>query len=209
MQDYELEKQADLVCMRPCLFVKGVASLDALPMPEKTEIAFAGRSNVGKSSLINAVFCKKDLARASATPGRTQQLNYFDLDDKMYIVDMPGYGYAKASDKQVKEWNNLVFTYLKGRPNLRRVFLLIDSRHGIKDKDTEVMKMLDKAAVSYQLILTKTDKLNAASLEKITADVKKKMTSFIACHPQLLITSAEKKQGLTDVRISLYELLEN
>ena len=209
MQDHELEKQADLFCMRPCLFVKGVASLDALPMPEKTEIAFAGRSNVGKSSLINAVFCKKDLARASATPGRTQQLNYFDLDDKMYIVDMPGYGYAKASDKQVKEWNNLVFTYLKGRPNLRRVFLLIDSRHGIKDKDTEVMKMLDKAAVSYQLILTKTDKLNAASLEKITADVKKKMTSFIACHPQLLITSAEKKQGLTEVRISLYELLEN
>ena len=209
MQDHELEKQADLFCMRPCLFVKGVASLDALPMPEKTEIAFAGRSNVGKSSLINAVFRKKDLARASATPGRTQQLNYFDLDNKMYIVDMPGYGYAKASDKQVKEWNNLVFTYLKGRPNLRRVFLLIDSRHGIKDKDTEVMKMLDKAAVSYQLILTKTDKLNAASLEKITADVKKKMTSFIACHPQLLITSAEKKQGLTDVRISLYELLEN
>ena len=209
MQDHELEKQADLFCMRPCLFVKGVASLDALPMPEKTEIAFAGRSNVGKSSLINAVFCKKDLARASATPGRTQQLNYFDLDDKMYIVDMPGYGYAKASDNRVKEWNNLVFTYLKGRPNLRRVFLLIDSRHGIKDKDTEVMKLLDKAAVSYQLILTKTDKLNAASLEKITADVKKKMTSFIACHPQLLITSAEKKQGLTDVRISLYELLEN
>ena len=209
MQDHELEKQADLFCMRPCLFVKGVASLDALPMPEKTEIAFAGRSNVGKSSLINAVFCKKDLARASATPGRTQQLNYFDLDDKMYIVDMPGYGYAKASDKQVKEWNNLVFTYLKGRPNLRRVFLLIDSRHGIKDKDTEVMKMLDKAAVSYQLILTKTDKLNAASLEKITADVKKKMTSFIAFNSYLFITIAEKKQGLTDVRISLYELLEN
>lgn len=209
MQDNELEKQADLFCMRPCLFVKGVASLDTLPLPEKTEIAFAGRSNVGKSSLINAVFCKKDLARASATPGRTQQLNYFDLDGKMYIVDMPGYGYAKASDKQVKDWNNLVFTYLKGRPNLRRVFLLIDSRHGIKDKDTEVMKMLDKAAVSYQLILTKTDKLNATSLEKITTDVKNKMTSFIACHPQLLITSAEKKQGLTDVRISLYELLEN
>ena len=104
MQDHELEKQADLFCMRPCLFVKGVASLDALPMPEKTEIAFAGRSNVGKSSLINAVFCKKDLARASATPGRTQQLNYFDLDDKMYIVDMPGYGYAKVAKSEKERW---------------------------------------------------------------------------------------------------------
>ena len=204
-----IQKQADLFCSSPCIFVMGVASLNTLPMPDRTEIAFAGRSNVGKSSLINAVFCKKDLARASSTPGRTQQLNYFDLDGKLYIVDMPGYGYAKASDKQVKDWNNLVFTYLKGRPNLRRVFLLIDSRHGLKDKDIEVMKMLDKAAVSYQLILTKTDKLKEAELNKVVAETNKKMSSFIACHPKLLVTSAEKKQGLTDVRVSLFELLES
>ncbi len=208
MSDDTIQKQADLFCSRSCTFVMGVASLDTLPIPDKTEIAFAGRSNVGKSSLINAVFCKKDLARASSTPGRTQQLNYFDLDGKLYIVDMPGYGYAKASDKQVKDWNNLVFTYLKGRPNLRRVFLLIDSRHGLKDKDTEVMKMLDKAAVSYQLILTKTDKLKEAELDKVVAETNQKMSSFIACHPKLLITSAEKKQGLTDVRVSLFELLD-
>lgn len=208
MEDGKIEKQADLFCQRPCSFIAGVASLDLLPMPDKTEIAFAGRSNVGKSSLINAVFCKKDLARASSTPGRTQQLNYFDLDGKMYIVDMPGYGYARASDKQIKNWNNLVFTYLKGRPNLRRVFLLIDSRHGIKDKDIEVMKMMDKAAVSYQIVLTKTDKLKADELEKTINAVSKKMSSFIAYHPELLITSAEKKEGLTRLRVSLYSLLE-
>ncbi len=203
----EAERQADLLCQRPCTFLMGVVDLEHLPISEKQEIAFAGRSNVGKSSLINAVFCKKDLARASSTPGRTQQLNYFDLDGLVYVVDLPGYGYARASEKQVKSWNRVVFSYLKGRPNLRRVFLLIDSRHGIKDKDAEVMKMLDKAAVSYQIVLTKTDKLNASELQKTIEAVQKKMNTFVACHPTLLVTSAEKKQGLTELRVSLAEIL--
>ena len=206
--DQELiAKQADLFCAGPCAFVRGVASLDGLPAPDRTEIAFAGRSNVGKSSLISAVFCKKDLARASSTPGRTQELNFFDLSGKMYVVDLPGYGYAAASEKQVKTWNDRVFMYLRSRPNLRRVFLLIDSRRGLKQTDIDVMRLLDKAAVSYQLVLTKTDKLNETELHNIFNAVNQKMSEFIACHPQLLATSAEKKQGLTDVRVSLYQLM--
>ncbi len=205
----EAIEQGAALFLRPCNFVLGVAWLEQLPDTERMEIAFAGRSNVGKSSLINALFSKKDLARASATPGRTQQLNFFDLDGVLNVVDLPGYGYAQAPEKHVKTWNNLVFTYLKGRPNLRRVYLLIDARHGIKDKDVEVMKMLDKAAVSYQVILTKSDKVKSVELEKTTFEVKKKMSKHTACHPELLVTSSEKKQGIDLVRASIWELTQS
>lgn len=209
MQKIKAQEQGLALCSGPCNFVLGVAFLEQLPAPDRMEIAFAGRSNVGKSSLINAVFCKRDLARASATPGRTQQMNYFDLNGLMYVVDLPGYGYARAPEKQVKNWNNLIFTYLKGRPNLRRVYLLIDARHGIKEKDEEVMKMLDKAAVSYQIVLTKQDKLKAYELEKVVMQTQKKMSRFIACHPTLCVTSSEKKQGLEDVRADIWELTQS
>ena len=207
-KQYAIE-QGKVLFERPCAFMLGVAWLEQLPPADGLEIAFAGRSNVGKSSLINALFGKKDLARASATPGRTQQLNFFDLDNVMNVVDLPGYGYAQAPEKQVKTWNDLVFTYLKGRPNLRRVYVLIDSRHGIKDKDIEVMKMLDKAAVSYQIILTKADKVKVSDLEKTIALTMQKMSSFIACHPDLLVTSSEKKQGIDLVRASIWELTQD
>ena len=202
-------EQGNALFLRPCTFILGVAWLEQLPDMERLEIAFAGRSNVGKSSLINALFGKKDLARASATPGRTQQLNFFDLDGILNIVDLPGYGYAQAPEKQVKTWNNLVFTYLKGRPNLRRVYLLIDSRHGIKDKDIEVMKMLDKAAVSYQIILTKSDKIKLTELEKTLTNVKNTTSKHTACYPEILVTSSEKKQGIDQVRTAVWELTQN
>ena len=177
-KQYAIE-QGKILFERPCNFMLGVAWLEQLPPTDALEIAFAGRSNVGKSSLINALFGKKDLARASATPGRTQQLNFFDLDNVMNVVDLPGYGYAQAPEKQVKTWNDLVFTYLKGRPNLRRVYVLIDSRHGIKDKDIEVMKMLDKAAVSYQIVLTKADKIKMSELEKMVSATKQRILSCL------------------------------
>ncbi len=207
----EIQKQqaielASALFARPCTFMLGVAWLEQLPPADGLEIAFAGRSNVGKSSLINALFSKRDLARASATPGRTQQLNFFDLDGVMNVVDLPGYGYAQAPEKQVKVWNDLVFTYLKGRPNLRRVYLLIDCRHGIKSKDIDVMKMLDKAAVNYQIVLTKADKVKASDLQKTIAGIRTKMGKFIACHPELLVTSSEKKQGIDELRASIWEL---
>ena len=207
-KQYAIE-QGKILFEKPCNFTLGVAWLEQLPPADTLEIAFAGRSNVGKSSLINALFGKKDLAIASATPGRTQQLNFFDLNNVMNVVDLPGYGYAQAPEKQVKTWNDLVFTYLKGRPNLRRVYVLIDSRHGIKDKDVEVMKMLDKAAVSYQIILTKADKIKMAELEKMVSTTKQRMSSFIACHPELLVTSSEKKQGIDFVRASIWELTQD
>lgn len=202
-------KQGNALFLRPCNFMLGVAFLEQLPDMQRLEIAFAGRSNVGKSSLINALFSKKDLARASATPGRTQQMNFFDLDGVLNLVDLPGYGYAQAPEKQVKNWNNLVFTYLKGRPNLRRVYLLIDSRHGIKDKDIEVMKMLDKAAVSYQIILTKADKVKVSELEKTIATVKGIMSKHTACYPEIIVTSSEKKSGIEDVRATIWELTQS
>ena len=207
-KQYAIE-QGKFLFERPCTFMLGVAWLDQLPPADGLEIALAGRSNVGKSSLINALFNKKDLARASATPGRTQQLNFFDLDGVMNVVDLPGYGYAQAPEKQVKTWNDLVFTYLKGRPNLRRVYVLIDARHGIKDKDVEVMKMLDKAAVSYQIVLTKADKVKLSELEKTISATEKKMSSFVACYPELLVTSSEKKQGIDLVRASIWELTQD
>lgn len=195
-----------------CEFLLGAVSLDDLPEPNAAEVAFAGRSNVGKSSLINALTGRKALARTSNTPGRTQQLNYFFLGERdadkrgLYVVDLPGYGFAQAPKEQVQTWTELVKTYLAGRPNLKRVLLLIDARHGLKANDKEIMEMLDKAAVSYQVVLTKLDKLKTAQQEKIVETVSAQCKPFIACYPGILATSSEKKTGLEAVRAHIAAL---
>ncbi len=187
-----------------CSFILGVASLSQLP-PDNflDEIAFAGRSNVGKSSLINALTGRKTLAKTSNTPGRTQQLNYFNLADKLYIVDMPGYGFAQAPDSLVKKWQKMIFAYLQGRVNLKRVFLLIDSRHGIKKVDSEIMEMLDKAAVNYQIVLTKTDKISAVELAKVINETNKIIKEHAAAHINLIATSSEKNRGIDELRAEI------
>lgn len=191
----------------PAEFVLGVAKLEQLPLTEMPEVAFAGRSNVGKSSLINALTGQKGLAKTSNTPGRTQQLNYFNIEDKLHLVDLPGYGYAQAPEKMVKQWQNLIFTYLQGRVNLKRVFLLIDSRHGVKKVDEEIMELLDKAAVTYQIILTKTDKISAKELEKVITSTQGIIAKHPAAYVELLATSSEKGIGLDDVRAEIASLI--
>lgn len=191
-------------------FVMGAVNLETLPPMDRPEVCFAGRSNVGKSSLINALTKQKNLARTSNTPGRTQELNYFKLGDAcklpMYLVDLPGYGYAKASKERVRKWTYLVKTYLTGRSSLRRIFLLIDGRHGIKDNDKEIMKMLDVAAVNYQIILTKIDKLKVADRDVMIEKTKTDMVKFIACHPEIITTSSEKGWGIDEVRAAIAEM---
>ena len=181
---------------KPCNFMLSVAQLNQLPDADRSEIAFAGRSNVGKSSLINALFNQKKLAKTSSTPGRTQQLNFFDFAGKLYLVDLPGYGYAQAPEKLVKQWQTVLKDYLRGRPNLRRVFLLIDSRHGIKKEDAEIMKLLDDSAVVYQIVLTKTDKISAAELQKMQQKILAELKNHAAAMNEIVATSAEKKIGL-------------
>ena len=205
MENNTISLQADAFFKRPCEFVLGVAQTTQLPPPDLPEIAFAGRSNVGKSSLINALL-NTTLARTSATPGRTQQMNFFLLDQCLYLVDLPGYGYAKAPQKEIHHWNTTLMAYLQGRPNLHRVFVLIDSRHGIGRKDEEMMRKLEKAAVSFQIILTKTDKPRTKDLSRVIKQVEEKMKHFTTCHPLLLTTSAEKKTGLTTVREAIFEI---
>ncbi|MBP5399569.1 MAG: YihA family ribosome biogenesis GTP-binding protein [Alphaproteobacteria bacterium] len=190
-----------------CSFVLGVANLSQLPVDDREEIAFAGRSNVGKSSLINALTGRRTLAKTSNTPGRTQQLNYFMLTDGLYLVDMPGYGFAQAPEALVKKWQKMLFSYLQGRANLKRVFLLIDSRHGIKKVDAEIMEMLDKAAVNYQIVLTKSDKISAKELEKVVSEISKHIKEHPAAHIDLLVTSSEKKQGIDEVRAEIAKLI--
>jgi GTP-binding protein len=192
----------------PCTFVKGVVSIDALPKDGKPEIAFAGRSNVGKSSLINALTGRTSLARVSVTPGRTRELNFFTLgkDAAFYLVDMPGYGYAKASKAAVKGWTRLIRDYLKGRRELKRVFLLIDARHGIKPNDRETMTLLDEAAVSYQAVLTKADKPKASELEAITAKVRAELAKRPAAFPQVIVTSARMGSGIKELRAAVAQL---
>ena len=188
---------------RPITFMLSVARLEQLPDDDYVEVAFAGRSNVGKSSLINALFNQKKLAKTSSTPGRTQQLNFFNFDDKLYLVDLPGYGYAQAPEKLVKQWQAILKTYLRGRPNLRRVFVLIDARRGIKKEDAEIMKMLDESAVSYQIILTKTDKISATELGKILKQTLEETTKHAAALPDIIATSSEKKIGLDLVKAEI------
>lgn len=189
-----------------CDFLISVVSLDGLPKEKKVEVAFAGRSNVGKSSLLNALVGRKKLAKISNTPGRTRMLNFFHLhsaDLDCFLVDMPGYGYAKVARGQIIRWTRLVKDYMRGRPNLRRVYLLIDSRRGLMDADKEILKLLQEAAVSTQVILTKADKLRsdkrAPVLEKLTKDLK----PFVVVHPEILMTSSVKKTGIDDLRAAL------
>lgn len=200
-------KEANSLFCKDCSFVLGVAKLEQLPFSDLPEVAFAGRSNVGKSSLINAVTGKRSLAKTSSTPGRTQQLNYFNLNNQIHIVDLPGYGYAQAPENMVKQWQKVIFAYLQGRVNLKRVFLLIDARHGIKKVDMEVMEMLDKAAVTYQIILTKTDKISLKELSSLQEKVKTEIAKHAAAYINVIATSSEKKQGLELVRAEIASMI--
>lgn len=205
----ELLAAGERLAVRPWTFVKSVVGLDHLPEANRIEIAFAGRSNVGKSSLLNALIANKGLARTSNTPGRTQELNYFRPDNgDMYLVDMPGYGFAKAPKGKVDAWTALVQDYLKGRQNLARVFLLIDSRHGIKAVDETIMAMLDTAAVSYQIVLTKADKLNPYELADILAATTALANKHPAAYPVTLATSSETGGGIAQLRAQMAMILE-
>ncbi len=186
----------------PCDFLKGVVALDGLPAADRPEICVAGRSNVGKSSLINALTGRKGLARASNTPGRTQELNYFALGEAAYLVDLPGYGYAKAPKQKVEAWQALLRAYLAGRVSLRRVMLLIDSRHGVKAVDHAHMDLLDKAAVSFQCVLTKADKRGPA-LERTLEGVRADLARHAAAFPEILTTSSTTGLGIPELRATL------
>ncbi len=192
-----------------CNFVAGAATPDRLPPAGMVEVAFAGRSNVGKSSLINALVGQKSLARTSRTPGRTQQINFFDLGGRLMVVDLPGYGYARASKVDIAAWTSLVNDYLRGRVTLSRVMLLIDARHGLKPPDREIMAMLDEAAVVYQIALTKTDKTKPSGLEAVLTETAAELARHPAAHPEIAATSAAAGKGIADLRASIAALAES
>lgn len=202
-QQPEMWAQGDALFNKPCAFKQGCTEIGQLPISDLPEIAFVGRSNVGKSSLINALTGRQNLARTSHTPGRTQELNFFQLGEDIFIVDLPGYGYAKAPKTKVLSWQNLIRDYLRGRPQLKRVFVLIDARHGIKPLDREIFTLLDKAAVSYQIVLTKLDKLPKAEREKRIEETAKSLKKYIAAHPIVCATSSHKKEGLSCVKAEI------
>ncbi len=194
---------------RPFSFIKGCVKIDDLPIDDKIEIAFAGRSNVGKSSLINALVGMKSLARTSNTPGRTQELNIFENNMNLRLIDMPGYGYAKAPKPKVEAWNKLIHAYLRGRANLRRVYILIDGRHGAKASDASLMNELDKIGVSYQIIITKSDKPNKNELNKAIKETYRQIAKRPAAYPNIIISSSHKKEGIDLLRAEIAKLLEN
>lgn len=188
-------------------FERGARSENDLPKIRLPEIAFAGRSNVGKSSLINAL-AGRVIARASNTPGRTQELNFFKVGKRFFLVDLPGYGFASAPRSTVQAWTQLIHAYLRGRQQLKRVFLLIDSRHGLKKVDKDIMVMLDRAAVTYQIILTKADKLKESELEEVLADTMEEGKKHVACYPEMLITSSENGMNIAALRGEIYKVVE-
>ena len=195
-----------LLFARGAEFLKGVVAMDGLPPADRAEVCFAGRSNVGKSTLINALTGRKALARASNTPGRTQEINYFTLGPSHYLVDLPGYGFAEAPLPVVKKWQALLKAYLSGRATLRRAFVLVDARHGIKPVDSEIMGLLDSAAVTFQVVLTKTDKVKPRDLDRILGQVRKTLAGHPAAFPELVLTSSETGAGIPTLRSLVADL---
>ena len=190
----------------PVDFLKGVVAMDGLPDADRAEVCFAGRSNVGKSSLINALTNRKGLARASNTPGRTQEINFFELGDTRYLVDLPGYGYANAPLAVVEKWQRLLKNYLSGRPNLRRAFVLIDSRHGIKPVDEEIMQLMNRSALTFQVVMTKADKIKDHERDRVLEQVRGKLAKHPAAFPELIMTSSEKGDGIATLRAVISSL---
>ena len=198
--DEKKKELGRLLFSKETSFVKGVVDMPGLPNPDKIEVCFSGRSNVGKSSLINALTGRKGLARASNTPGRTQEINFFSIPDNHYLVDLPGYGYANAPIKVVEKWQNLLKRYLSGRQSLRRAFVLVDSRHGVKKVDTEIMSMLDSSAVTFQVVLTKLDKVKEKDRENILKQVRASLQKHPAAFPEIILTSSERGWGVPTLR---------
>lgn len=195
-----LENEAHKIFLREANFVAGAARLEQIPTFGLPEITFVGRSNAGKSSLVNALLNRNSLARTSQTPGHTRQLNFFNLSESMMLVDVPGYGYAKAPKKDVKQWQGTLFSYLRGRRELARAFVLVDARHGIKPADEEMFELLNDAAVSFQIVLTKSDLISEAAREKMREATEKRIAREPAAHPYVIITSSEKKLGIDALR---------
>jgi GTP-binding protein len=206
--DAETLEAARVLFAREVSFLMGAAKIEQLPGTDLPEVAFAGRSNVGKSSLINALTGRKALARASSEPGRTREVNIFLLDARLRLVDLPGYGFAKADKKTTSKFQNLGRAYLRGRPNLKRVYLLIDARHGLKAVDKEAMEALDLAAVSYQIVLTKADKLKPADLKQVNAETLKAVSRRPAAFPRVAATSSETGFGLAELRAEIEAAIE-
>jgi GTP-binding protein len=188
---------------KPCAFIAGAASIESLPVITHPEVAFIGRSNVGKSSLVNALIGQKALARTSQNPGHTQQLNFFLLGELLMLVDMPGYGFAKVSKQKKGEWDHLIKSYLAGRPNLKRACVLIDARRGVMESDEEFMQLLDETAVPFQIVLTKSDTLSKSELESALAKIEKTIAKHVAAHPQAILTSSLDKSGIEDLQEQL------
>jgi GTP-binding protein len=205
--EFEDKERGRLLFAGPVDFVKGVVAMSGLPEPDRLEVCFAGRSNVGKSSLINALTGRKNLARASNTPGRTQEINFFALGEERYLVDLPGYGYAEAPLAIVAKWQALLKQYLAGRQTLRRAFVLIDTRHGVKDVDEEILKLLDRSAVTFQAVLTKADKVSKAERDAIIEQVKGALGKHAAAYPEIIVTSSEKGDGIETLRATIATLI--
>ena len=202
----EVLESARKLFAKDCEFLRGVLELDQMPDADLPEVTFAGRSNVGKSSLINALTGRKSLARTSVTPGRTQEINFFALGGRLMLSDLPGYGFAEAPKDKVEAWTAFIKRYLKGRPTLRRALVLIDSRHGLKDVDRKIMELMDDSAVNYQIVMTKADKVKPGPLAATRAAIARELGEHVAAHPDILVTSAAEGFGLADVRAALSEL---
>lgn len=204
--EFAAREAGRLLFAGPVDFVKGVVAMSGMPAADRIEVCFAGRSNVGKSSLINALTGRKSLARASNTPGRTQEINYFALGAERYLVDLPGYGYAEAPVAIVAKWQALLKSYLSGRQTLRRAFVLIDARHGVKVVDEEIMNLLDRSAVTFQAVMTKADKISKAELEKNITQTRAALANHPAAYPELIVTSSEKGLGIETLRATIATL---